>query len=198
VRVAAFATSIVFLFLVGCESERSQPSASDFQAERTKLNERVAQRKAKKNSAQSAPVQVASGVGQVQGEKTNFGGNSIGFTYEMIGKRDPFRSYEWERLELVNNARGPLEQFDVSQLSVVAVIWDTGRAKAMIQDPGGQSYIVGMGTRVGKNDGSVTSIDDNLVVVKETYEDYLGQVTKRDIEMRIRRPDKGGLDVGIY
>jgi type IV pilus assembly protein PilP len=68
----------------------------------------------------------------------------------------------------------------------------------MIQDPAGQSYIVGMGTRVGKNDGSVTSIDDNLVVVKETYEDYLGQVTKRDIEMRIRRLDKGGLDVGIY
>ena len=55
-----------------------------------------------------------------------------------------------------------------------------------------------MGARVGKNDGLITSINDNLVVVNETYEDYLGQVTKKNIEMRIRRIEGGGLDVGIY
>ncbi len=86
---------------------------------------------------------------------------------------------------------GPLEQFDVSQLSVVAVVWKTGSARALVEDPTGQSYIIGKGTRIGKNDGTVTDIDDNLVVVNETYEDYLGNVTKNDIEMRIRRSEGG-------
>ena len=197
-RVSAVAISIALLFLVGCESERPQPSDADFQAERSKLNERVAERKAKKSGSASKPAQVASNEGQGQDGNTNFGGGGGGFIYDVTGKRDPFRSYEWARLELVDNSRGPLEQFDVSQLSVVAVIWNTGNARAMIQDPSGQGYIVGMGARVGKNEGLITLINDNLVVVKELYEDYLGQVTKKDIEMRIRRPEGGGLDVGIY
>ena len=74
----------------------------------------------------------------------------------------------------------------------------TGNARAMVQDPSGRAHIVAVGAQIGKNAGSIVSIDDNLVVVKETYEDYLGQVTKKDIEMRIRRPDKGGVNVGVY
>jgi len=37
----------------------------------------------------------------------------------------------------------------------------------------------------------VTTIDDNLVVVNETYVDFLGQETTKDIEMRIRRSEGG-------
>ena len=66
-----------------------------------------------------------------------------------------------------------------------------GSARALVEDPGGQSYIIAKGTRIGKNDGTVTKIDDNLVVVNETYEDYLGNVTQKDIEMRIRRSEGG-------
>ena len=64
-------------------------------------------------------------------------------------------------------------------------------ARALVEDPAGQSYIIAKGTRIGKNDGMVTEIDDNLVVVNETYEDYLGKITKKDIEMRIRRSEGG-------
>ena len=99
----------------------------------------------------------------------------------------------WERKENVGLiAMGtPLEQFDVSQLSLIAVVWKTGSARALVEDPAGQSYIIAKGTRIGKNEGMVTVIDDNLVVVNETYEDYLGNVTKKDIEMRIRRSEGG-------
>jgi type IV pilus assembly protein PilP len=86
---------------------------------------------------------------------------------------------------------GPLEQFDVSQLSVIAVVWKTGSARALVEDPGGESYIIAKGTRIGKNDGTVTKIDDNLVVVNESYEDYLGNVTQKDVELRIRRSEGG-------
>jgi hypothetical protein len=43
-----------------------------------------------------------------------------------------------------------------------------------------------------KEPGSVViDIDDNLIIVKETYVDFLGQETTKDIEMRIRRSEGG-------
>jgi Tfp pilus assembly protein PilP len=114
------------------------------------------------------------------------------FTYDPTGLRDPFRSFEWERDKLAETeVRGPLEEFDVSQLSVVGVVWNVGNARALIQDPSGQGFIVGEGARVGKNDGRIIKIDDSVVVVKETYVDLMGQESTKDIELRIRRSEGG-------
>jgi type IV pilus assembly protein PilP len=118
-----------------------------------------------------------------------------GYTYDPTGKRDPFRSFVWDRPDkmAVNEEAGPLGQFDLSQLEVVAVVWATGnaRARALVEDPSGESYIVGEGAAIGKNRGHVVSIGDNVVVVKETYVDYLGQETTKDVEMRMRRSEGG-------
>jgi type IV pilus assembly protein PilP len=198
VRIAIIAGSIAFLvLLVGCEEEISQPTNQEFQQERAALNERVQARKAKKASAAAAapaPVHLdIAAVPQGAPAEDSFAGGSSGFVYDKTDLRDPFRSLAWESKALENREMvgGPLEQYDVSQLSVVAVVWKTGSARALVVDPAGQSYIVGKGTRIGKNEGLVTQIDDNLVVVNETYEDYLGNVTKKDIEMRIRRSEGG-------
>ncbi len=193
VRFSAIATAIALLLLVGCESEKNQPTTADFEQERAKLMARVEQRKANKATTSAKPAAPAKPVTVASNDpiENSFGGGSDGFEYNRVGRRDPFRSFEWDRLEITDTHGGPLEQFDVSQLSVVAVIWKTGNAKALIQDPSGQGYIVGMGTAVGKNEGLVTLIDDNLVVVKESYEDFLGNVTKKDIEMRIRATEGG-------
>jgi type IV pilus assembly protein PilP len=195
VRIAAIASFTALLMLVGCEEPKNQPTGEEFKQERAALNARVEARKAKKTADQkpaTAPSEIAA---LPKGEATDdsFVGSGRGMVYEKLGKRDPFRSFEWERKELASltNAGNPLEQFDVSQLSLIAIIWKTGSARALVEDPAGHSYIVGRGTRVGKNEGLVTSIDDNLVVVNETYEDYLGNVTKKDIEMRIRRSEGG-------
>jgi type IV pilus assembly protein PilP len=196
VNVSAIALSVALVFLMGCEEERPQPSNDDFKAEREKLNNRVAERKASEDAKRSAPAAAPENTAHAKGPQ--YGRSSVAFTYEPTGKRDPFRSFLWKRLEIADDSRGPLEQFDVSQLDVVAVVWSTGNARAMIQDPSGMGHIVSVGARVGKNEGLITSINDNLIVVNETYEDYLGQVTKKDIELRIRRPGKGGVNVGVY
>jgi Tfp pilus assembly protein PilP len=193
VKVSAIAIAIALLLSIGCESEKNQPSAAEFEQERAKLMARVAERKANKKSAPTAaqvdkPTTVAA---TSEPAEDSFGSSASGFKYNRIGKNDPFRSFKWERLEMAQTDGGPLEQFDVSQLSLVAVIWKTGNAKALVQDPSGQGYIVGMGTPIGKNEGLVTQIDDNLVIVKETYEDFLGNSTKKDIEMRIRATEGG-------
>jgi type IV pilus assembly protein PilP len=196
VRIAAIAGSIALLALVGCEEEVNQPTEAEFQQERAALDARVVARKAKKASGKASALASAPKIASVpKGTPTepSFVASGHGFIYNKDGLRDPFRSFEWERKELesLNTIGSPLEQFDVSQLSVVAVVWKTGSARALVEDPSGQSYIVGKGTRIGKNEGMVTQIDDNLVVVNETYEDYLGNVTKKDIEMRIRRSEGG-------
>jgi type IV pilus assembly protein PilP len=130
-----------------------------------------------------AKVDPISGVAQIE----------TGYSYDPTGKRDPFRSFIWDRpdkMQAIAEA-GPLGQFDLSQLEVVAVVWRTGNARALVEDPSGESYIVGKGAAIGKNRGHVVSIDDNTVVVKETYVDYLGQETTKDVEMRMRRSEGG-------
>ena len=128
-------------------------------------------------------VDPISGVAQIE----------TGYSYDPTGKRDPFRSFIWDRpdkMAAVAEA-GPLGQFDLSQLEVVGVVWRTGNARALVTDPSGESYIVGQGAAIGKNRGRVVSIDDNMVTVKEIYVDYLGQETTKDVEMRMRRNEGG-------
>jgi Tfp pilus assembly protein PilP len=86
---------------------------------------------------------------------------------------------------------GPLEQFELEQLNVTAVIWSTEKPRALVEDPSGRSYVVHEGTRIGKNDGLVIHIGDNLVLVKETYVDFAGAQTTKDVELRIRRSQGG-------
>jgi type IV pilus assembly protein PilP len=116
------------------------------------------------------------------------------YRYDPTGKPDPFRSYVKVFLSRQKDRDAPstpLERFDLSQLSVTAVVWGNESARALINDPSGKGYIISVGTPIGKNNGRVTRIDDNLVLVKETYVDFRGQATTKDIEMRLH-PSQGG------
>jgi type IV pilus assembly protein PilP len=111
---------------------------------------------------------------------------ALEYRYDPAGKPDPFRSYikELNRLKHVSAAT-PLERFDLSQISVSAVIWGNKRPRALIHDPSGKGYIVSVGTPVGKNDGRIIKITDGRVLVKETYVDFEGQATTKDVELRL-------------
>jgi type IV pilus assembly protein PilP len=179
------------LGLVGCQEQQAGPTTQDFARERAavaaKLDEKAA-KKAQAPKAKAAPVVARAD----EGAGPAFGSVDASFRYDPRGKRDPFRSSQWDQLLTKDDdIRGPLEQFDVGQLSLVAVVWHTGNARALVQDPAGQSYIVREGTKIGKSSGRVLTIGDSSVVVKETYVDFLGQETTKDIEMRIRRSQGG-------
>ncbi len=187
-RIKTTATMIALLFLAGCQQEQNVPTAADFANEREKLVKRVADRKAKQGTESKKVASKPAGKPTAMG----FAPSDSAALYAPVSMRDPFRSFEWERLALEDDSlRGPLEQFDVSQLQLAAVVWKTGGARALVKDPAGQSYIIGIGARVGKYDGTVTQIDDSVVVVKETYVDYLGHESKKDVELRIRRTEGG-------
>jgi len=184
--------------VVGCSENSSGPTVSDLEAAQQQATAAVKAAKvsrAKRKRIEETKQRVKPIAGQGDGSRTMGSGVLIetGYAYTSEGKRDPFRSFTWNRPDRLARAEvaGPLEQFDLTQLEVVAVVWRTGNARALVQDPSGESYIVGAGAAIGKNQGRVVTIDDNTVVVKETYVDYLGQETTKDIEMRIRRSEGG-------
>ena len=189
------ATSMVIVFLLalaGCKDEaKIEASKAEFDKERSELMARLKKKKAEKVVA-AAPKAAVPSAAPGTAEPAFAPIVDSGFTYDPTGLRDPFRSFEWERDKLAESeVRGPLEEFDVSQLSVVGVVWNVGNARALIQDPSGQGFIVGEGARVGKNEGRIIKIDDSVVVVKETYVDMMGQEATKDIELRIRRSEGG-------
>jgi type IV pilus assembly protein PilP len=190
---------IVLLALGGCKDEaKIEASKAEFDKERSDLMARLKKKKADKvaQAPKAAAPAAAAGTAAAAPGATEPAfatvSDSRDFTYDPTGLRDPFRSFEWERDKLAETeVRGPLEEFDVSQLSVVGVVWNVGNARALIQDPSGQGFIVGEGARVGKNDGRIIKIDDSVVVIKETYVDLMGQESTKDIELRIRRSEGG-------
>jgi type IV pilus assembly protein PilP len=169
---------VALAFLVACSNESKGPSVDEYAKARA--------------AKQSAPAPKKAGPAEQAAPEEEAPGALVGgYAYSPVGKRDPFRSFVLDEVKERRVGRGPLEQFDLGQLKVVAVVWSTGRARALVQDPSGRGYIVQQGTPIGKNDGRITQISDGEVVVKETYVDYLGEQTTKDIALRIR-PRQGG------
>ncbi len=107
------------------------------------------------------------------------------YRYDPVGKPDPFRSFVKLLDELEEGLTTPLERFDLSQLEVTAIIWGSERPRALVRDPAGKGYVVSAGTSIGKNKGRVVSIQDNMVLVKETYVDFRDRATTKEVEMRL-------------
>jgi Tfp pilus assembly protein PilP len=194
VKIVYVALSLAVLAVVGCKEPSAGPTPEDYSEGREALKNRVAEKKGPGGQAVAGAPKAAAAQRAANAPAGNLGGIEAGYSYDETGKRDPFRSFLMERAErlaLEAQVRGPLEQFDLSQLSLEGVVWQTGNARALVSDPSGETYIIAEGARIGKNDGRVISIEDNMVRVKETYVDYLGRETTKDIEMRMRRNEGG-------
>jgi type IV pilus assembly protein PilP len=174
------------LSLVGCGNEAAGPKTSDYDAAKPKI---LAAASARQNAGPPRPAAPAPAAEETGAQATV----TAGYRYNPTEKRDPFRSFILDQAkEAAAKDVGPLEQFDISQLAVVAVVWDTGMPVALVADPSGRPYLVAEGASVGKNDGRVIKIGDGMVLVKETYVDWLGEKTTKDIEMSLAGGDKGG------
>ena len=170
--------------VVGCEKgNQSAPSVQDYEQKRAELLKRPA----------GTTTVAGRSIKPVPKEGQGLVASNVSYSYDPTGKRDPFRSFIAEQQQArAKEERGPLEQFDLSQLTVVAVVWGTERPRALVQDPSGRDYVVQEGTPIGKNEGTVLRIHDTTVLVRETYVDYLGAQTSKEIEMRVKSATQGG------
>ena len=174
---------ILLTTLVGCSEDPVGGTHTDeFAARRDQMKASLASKKAApRATSDSRTAPTDAGYGPLEGE----------YVYEAVGRRDPFRSIHFVDDEVPTTGFGPLGDFELGQIAVVAVVWDTRRPRAVVTDPGGRAFIVHEGSPIGKNSGRVVHIGDNLLLVKETYVDFEGNQSTKDVEIRIRRSQGG-------
>lgn len=114
------------------------------------------------------------------------------YSYNPVGKRDPFRSPVPERQADLGGpgqtCNEPLCAFDLDQLTLVAVVTGDANPVAMVEDPQGRGFIVRRNTRMGKQGGKVTNILRDSVTVTEYYTSADGRVNSNPVSMKLK-PD---------
>ncbi len=105
------------------------------------------------------------------------------YTYNPIGKRDPFRSFIANRQEQEIRSPTPLQQYEIEQLELVGIVWGIDQPRALIQDPQRVSHVVERGTYIGRNWGKVTEITSRAVVITEEYQTIEGELVTEQVIM---------------
>lgn len=102
--------------------------------------------------------------------------------YRPSGKRDPFKPFEGGNIMYTAVSKAPLEQFEISQLELTAIVWGIPRPKVLFRAPDGYSYIAQVGTGVGRNRGKISRITRNKVLISEEFRDPSGEYIARESE----------------
>lgn len=94
-----------------------------------------------------------------------------GYVYDPTGRRDPFQPVlpELKRKagEDVVLSTDPLQAFEVYQYKVIGIMWEINNPRAMVKDPQGKLYTIKKETKIGRNNGFVSSIREGAVLVVE-------------------------------
>jgi len=113
------------------------------------------------------------------------------YSYNAIGKRDPFRSFI-SRVVVVDSEGGPvgpLQMHEIDQYRLRGIVWNIGKPRALVEDPDGMGYVVDIGTLIGKNWGKVTKIKPEEIIITEEYRDPIeNELIINEITMRLPDP----------
>ncbi len=84
----------------------------------------------------------------------------------------------------------PLQKMAAGQIErgFKAVIWGEMGMRALIEDDAGKGYIVGVGTPLGGNNGIITDIqNDRIVIQQEIWDANLKQMVPRNLEIKLTK-----------
>jgi type IV pilus assembly protein PilP len=111
--------------------------------------------------------------------------------YNSTGRRDPFRPPRAATSMRSGEALTPLQRYEIGQLKLVAIIYDTNQPRAVVEDEAGLGYIVRVGTPIGPNDGTVREIERGRVLIQEDSIDYYGEHHPTEVVMDLRTAERG-------
>ena len=111
--------------------------------------------------------------------------------YDPAGRRDPFRPPRVGAAQHAGEQRTPLQRYEITQLRLVAVIYDTKEPRAVVEDDQGLGYIVRVGTPIGPNGGQVRGIEKGRVLITEDSVDYYGEHRENQVTMELRTTERG-------
>ncbi len=101
------------------------------------------------------------------------------FAYQSEGRRDPFLPLTSIRKPIgpvSEEPLTPLQQYELQQYRLIGVIVGLDVPRAMVVAPDGKSYILKKGVKIGKNNGVVVDISNEVIQVEEKYYDFSGNV----------------------
>jgi len=111
--------------------------------------------------------------------------------YVSEGRRDPFRPPRVNQMLTGGAERTPLQRYELGQLRLVAVIYDTRDPRAVVEDEGGLGYIIQVGTKIGANDGIVRGIERGRVLVEEESVDFFGERRASEVVLEMASGERG-------
>jgi len=103
-------------------------------------------------------------------------------------KRDPFQPFTARIKRPEPRTRknlSPLEQYEIGQLKLVGIVWDIAEPQALVEDTTGLGYVVKVGTPIGPNEGKVTTINPEGLIVEEIHVDYYGVRKTREVKIQL-------------
>ena len=99
------------------------------------------------------------------------GDGKDGYQYNPINKVDPFVSFTesgFDQPDVAGSeAAGVLTQFEVRYFRLVGIVADEEQPRAIFEDPRGHAYVVGIGTKIGRNNGVIEQINTDSVLIIE-------------------------------
>jgi type IV pilus assembly protein PilP len=116
------------------------------------------------------------------------------YAYVPAGKPDPFKPFiQLSTMREVRNVPlTPLQKYEISQLKLVAIISTQHGNVGLVEDSAGKGYFLKPGTEIGKNDGKVTRILKDRVIVEEAFQDVLGQPKVNEVLLVLHKAEEGG------
>ena len=116
--------------------------------------------------------------------------------YNPKGKPDPFEPFIRDENQQIAKAmkpkkrtpQTPLEQIDLGQLKLVAIVASPSGNRALVEQSTGKGYILKPGTYVGLNSGKVVEITIEKVMIEEEYEDVYGKTITQKKEITLPKP----------
>lgn len=110
---------------------------------------------------------------------------------EILKLRDPFKRPD---IEL---SKGPpkteLESYNLDGFRMVAVLTGPTHKRAILMAPDGKSYIVQTGRKIGRRNGVIQQIEDDVVRVRERIINVLGKEENVDSEIALQPDPRGQL-----
>ncbi len=114
------------------------------------------------------------------------------FIYNPEGLRDPFKPFlrKEEPVRPKGVIVSPLQQYELSQLKLVAIIVGSDHNRAMVEDSEGKGYIIRVGDYIGNKFGRVKEILADRVIIEERYKDVLGRLKRRQVILFLHPEEK--------
>ncbi|MCG3739681.1 pilus assembly protein PilP [Vibrio cincinnatiensis] len=120
------------------------------------------------------------------------------FHYGQHGKREPFvlpqealvqnqsvtQSDCWQLVP--RSKTGTLERYPLNQLRLRGVMSSGGSISALVQTPSGTVVNVKAGQYLGLNNGRITRVADDYLLIKETLPDGLGCWNQRNVKLALK------------